>query len=98
MLTNWLVIGYDEDEDQVFWNVIPAETEEAAKNRFSRLRSDYAVIVDSMPTSELLEVAQRCQISIERAETQFREIEIYEKVDEYNGTDEDDVSDLISMG
>ncbi len=75
MLTNWLIIGYDRDEDQVFWNVIPAESDQAARERFNRLRSDYAIIVDSMPTSDLLGVAQRCQISVEQAETEFRDIE-----------------------
>lgn len=75
MLTNWLVIGYDRDEDQVFWNLIPAESDQTARQRFSRLRRDYAIIVDSMPASDLLDVAQRCQISIEQAETLFRDIE-----------------------
>ncbi len=75
MLTNWLIIGYDRDEDQVFWNVIPAESDHAARERFNRLRSDYAIIVDSMLASDVLDVARRCQISVEQAESQFRGIE-----------------------
>lgn len=86
MLINWLVIGYDRDEDQVFWNVIPAESDQLARQRFKRLRNDYAVIVDSMPASDLLGVAQRCQMSVEEAETQFRGIEEdcgYERAEDY---------------
>ena len=75
MLTNWLIIGYDRDEDQVFWNVIPAESEQLARERFNRLRSDYAIIVDSMSAFDLLGLAERCQMSVEQAETLFRGIE-----------------------
>lgn len=90
MLTNWLIIGYDRDEDQVFWNVIPAESDHAARERFNRLRSDYAIIVDSMPASDLLGVAQRCQVSVEQAETQFREIE--EDCGNYGAAEDTEVS------
>ena len=78
MLSNWLVIGYDRYEEQVFWDVIPAKDEAEARDRFDCLRQDYAVIVDAMPASALISVATRCQMSVEQAEKEFREIENYQ--------------------
>lgn len=74
MITNWLVIGYDQFEDQAFWDVIPADDESQARTRFKSVRQDYAVIVDTMPVSELISMAARFQVSTAQAESEFAEI------------------------
>ena len=48
----YLIISYDKDEQQSFWDVIPAENREAANERWGAVRGDYADIVESGPLFE----------------------------------------------
>ena len=61
-----IVVGWDRNEQQAFWDVIPVgeplsleDGEERARERFICLRGDYADIVDVLTPERLLEMAAR---------------------------------------
>lgn len=78
----FLVVGWDEDEQQAFWDVIPVnvESEEAGKERaverFGELRGEYADVVDVLTVEELVRMAKRIADSDEADdERAYRELE-----------------------
>lgn len=62
----FMVVGWDVDEQQAFWDVVPVagadsveEATEKAIERFNRLRGRYAVVVDVMTTEAFMRMALR---------------------------------------
>lgn len=75
MKQNYVVVSADPDQDQTFFDVVPAESAEEANLRVAACREDYAIgFVDTMTAKEFLDMAiELAATTIEDAEEWIRE-------------------------
>lgn len=59
-LQNYIVVSVDPDEQQTFFDIVPANSADEANTRIAALRQDYAIgFVDTMTANEFLDMAQQ---------------------------------------
>ena len=74
-MTVYLVISFDGDEQQTFWDRVAANSADEASERIERLRS-YAVIVDVLDHELIRSIADGMfTCSVEDAEQELRALE-----------------------
>lgn len=56
MPNKYIVISYDAREKQTFWDRLVARSAYEAEARISKLRRDYAVVIDCLEASDLLRI------------------------------------------
>jgi hypothetical protein len=72
----YVVISWDSSQRQVFYDVVPAQSETQARNRVNRLRDDYAEVVDVKSATEFVELATAMRDSTPiESESVLRELE-----------------------
>ncbi len=57
----YLTVCYDEDQQQAFWDYVPAKDEDDAKNVIGAIRGGYADIVDVITPDDLTGMAKGLQ-------------------------------------
>lgn len=78
MIQNYVVVSVDNDEEQTFFDIVPAESAEEANLRISLYRQDHAIgMVDTMTAKEFLDMALKlAETSVEEAEEWLHEREV----------------------
>ena len=75
-MERFVIVSYDKDEEQGFFDVIPAETKDAAVGRWCRGRGEYASLVEVFTVHEFCDMASRFQAGIvSAAEASWMEVE-----------------------
>jgi hypothetical protein len=83
----FLVVGYDDDQQQCFWDLVPAVSQTEAQERASRMRP-YSVVTDCLTQKELEDVAANMRrTTLDEAEATCRQ---YEAAEERLAKDDDD--------
>lgn len=90
MIQNYIVVSVDNDEEQTFFDIVPAESAEEASLRIAAYREDYAIgFVDTMTAKEFLDMAIKlAETSVEEAEEWLQSREAERFCDAEPGEDE----------
>lgn len=76
MKQKYLVISYDPDQQQWFYDVVFAESENSAQERIAKLR-DYCIDFDVLDVPTLVRMTERVQTEREsEAESWMQELEV----------------------
>ncbi len=49
----FLIVSYDNDEQQVFWDYAPGKDEDEAKGKVGDIRGNYANVIDAITVRDL---------------------------------------------
>lgn len=70
----FMVVSYDDDQQQGFWDVVVAKDRHEAGVLADQIRGEYASVVDVLTVEELRQTAQNMAMgTVERAERDYQE-------------------------